>query len=191
MAVGQSRRSQSARRHHAARSCCAVARCHLPRAGLHEQSTEHATLLSYSLRQCSRVHAVDSGHILLLQPCAERGLRQVVRVVLATIASHNQTSNVDLGGLEVCRQVLQDGVPVLSRGNTIVADQGKGDDQDLAAVRRIGDRLWVADHTSLKDQLASNAPMSAEADTFSEANGLLAMLDLKGHHLLARHFGAL
>lgn len=29
--------------------------------------------------------------------------------------------------------------------------------------------------------------MSSKADTLSKANGLLAMLDLKGHHLLACH----
>jgi len=50
-------------------------------------------------------------------------------------------------GWEVA-QKLVDGLP---RGHTVVSDQGKGDHEDLAAIRGIGDGLGIPDHASLED----------------------------------------
>lgn len=84
-------------------------------------------------------------------------------VVLARVCGDDKTGDVDLGGLEVCREIADQLVHGLPRGNTIVADQWKRNDEDLAAVGRIGYGLRIADHTSLEDQFAGDALVGTKA----------------------------
>lgn len=102
-----------------------------------------------------------------------------MRVLVTRVAGHDQTSDVNLVRLKVCGNALQQGVHVLARGDAVVADQRECDDEDLAAVRGVGDGLGVAYHASLEDQFASNALVGAEA--LSKAD--MAILELKSQVL--------
>lgn len=101
---------------------------------LEKQSAQRAALASQALGEGSGINAVNGGNALLFEPCAKGGLGQEVGVVLASVGGGDETSDVNLGGLEMGRQVAQELVNGLPRGNAIVANQGKGDDQNLAAV---------------------------------------------------------
>ncbi len=124
---------------------------------------EHTALFADLLGQGASVDTVHGGNTLLLEPGAERGLSKEVRVVLAAVRGNNQASDVDLRGLEVGGQIAEKLVDGLARGHTIVTNQREGNDEDLATVRRVGNRLRVANHASLEDELSCNSLLGTEA----------------------------
>lgn len=56
----------------------------------------------------------------------------------------------------------------VAAGHTIVADEREGEDEDLPAVGRVGQRLRVADHARVEDELASHALGGAEGDALDD-----------------------
>lgn len=148
-------------------------------AGALEETTEHAALLTDALGEGAGVDTGDGGHALLLEPGAQRGSGEVVGVLFTGICGHDQAGDVDLAGLEVGGQVVEQVVHFVAGGHAIIADEGEGDDENLAAIRRVSDGLGIAHHARLEDELTGNALVGAEA--LAEAD--VAVLQLEGHVL--------
>lgn len=86
---------------------------------------------------------------------------------------------MDFLGFKVGRQVVEQAIHLFSRGHTIVADEWKGNDEDLSAIRGVCYGLGIAHHSRLEDEFASYTLVCTEALT--EAN--IAILELQGHVL--------
>lgn len=81
-----------------------------------------------------------------------------VAVLLGNIGNNN-TGRLQVGGLEVLQQTI---LVLLSRRHTVVADERLGEDQNLATVGGIGQRLGVSDQRSGEDGLAGDVGASTE-----------------------------
>ncbi len=73
---------------------------------------------------------------------------------MAVLFGHVGNDNagaLDVGGLEVLEEVV---LIALVRGHTVVANERLGEDQDLAAVRRVGHGLGIPHERGGEDGLA-------------------------------------
>ena len=70
-------------------------------------------------------------------------------------------------------EVLEEVVHGLPRRNSIIANQRKGYDKNLASVRRVGNRFGVSYHSSLEDLESppvSNQPRNNLSESFQETS---------------------
>ena len=120
-------------------------------------AAEHRAALAEHLGEAPRVDARDAGHAGLGEPGAE-GLGRVPVAVVRGVVLADDGRRVDRLGLEgLPRQQGLRGVAERLVGHAVVADHGVGHRQALAAVGRVRERLGVADHASLEDDLAERA----------------------------------
>ncbi|OSX78118.1 hypothetical protein BU14_0120s0001 [Porphyra umbilicalis] len=120
---------------------------------VNEQLGEEGPPLPQQLRQAARVNPRNGRHALVRQKGTERRRRRPMRVGFPAIVRHDQRRRVDGRRLEVHGEARRrvDGGRV---GRAIVAGQREGEDEQLAAVARVGQRFGVADHARLEDGLA-------------------------------------
>jgi hypothetical protein len=72
----------------------------------------------------------------------------------------NDTSALDVGGLKVLEKVeLVSG----AGGDTVVANQGLGEDEDLSSVGGVGHGLGVSNERGSEDSFTRNVGISAES----------------------------
>lgn len=118
---------------------------------LGQELSEHAALVPNSLGQGSSVDSVDGGDSILLEPVSKAACCEPMAVVVA-VRGHDETGNVNSRGLKGrAEESMKRLGGLLSRWYTVVADQGVREHQDLALVRRIGERLDVTDHTCRRE----------------------------------------
>lgn len=116
------------------------------------------TLLTQEGDNGTSVDARDSGDALTSTPLAQALNSSPVAVLLSNIGNNN-TSGLEVGGLEVLQQTI--GV-LLGGGHTVVTNQRLGEDQDLATVGGIGKGLGVSDKRGSEDSLAGDVGASTE-----------------------------
>jgi hypothetical protein len=71
----------------------------------------------------------------------------------------DNTSTLDVRRLKVLQKVV---LVTLAGGNAVVANQGLGEDEDLATVRGVGHGFGVADERSGEDGLARDVSVGAK-----------------------------
>lgn len=134
---------------------------------LGQDSGEQDTALSQSLGQHSGIDTPHGGHALLLEPFAQARVGQVVRV-RRVVVGDDQGGDVDVRRLELEGQRVEQicrgrdvvcvfrggdvGGRSLGRargpfGDTVVADEGVRQDEDLGRVGGIRQGFGVTDHT--------------------------------------------
>lgn len=79
-------------------------------------------------------------------------------VLLGHIGDHN-TRRLKVGGFKVLQETI---IILFEAGHTIVANEGLGEDKNLPAVRRVGQRFGVADQGGRKDSLSRDIATSPE-----------------------------
>lgn len=119
---------------------------------------ERGALLAQEGDDGAGVDARDGGHALARAPLVQALDGGPVAVLLGYVGD-DDTGALDVGGLEVLEQVVL--VPLVGR-DAVVADERLGEDQDLAAVRRVGHRLGVADERGREDGLTRDVDVGAE-----------------------------
>lgn len=110
-------------------------------------ASQRRTLLTEVGDNLTSVHARNGGNTLASTPLGKTLDRSPV-AVLHGIVLNNNSRRLDVGRLEVAEQTV---LIAGRRGNTVVADQGLGEDKDLATVGRIGHRLRVSDERGGED----------------------------------------
>ena len=80
--------------------------------------------------------------------------------VLPRVRADDEAGDVNVVRLKVFGQAVavDDGLV----GDAVVADEGVGEDEDLAAVGGVGEGLGVADHAGVEDDLAGDGGVGAE-----------------------------
>lgn len=101
---------------------------------LHKHFAQHAALLANTLGQRARVDAVHGRDAGFCEPGAQTARGQVMAVILTRVAGDNETSDMNLCALKVSREIAQQVIHGLPRGDAIVAHQGKSDDEELATI---------------------------------------------------------
>ena len=111
------------------------------------QSSDHTSNLPQFLREISRIDTVDSWNTLLFQPLSERRFGEVVGeiAVRSRVRSDDETGDVDLGRFEVAGKIRVGGGR--SGRDSVRSNERVSENENLSSVRRIGERLWVSDHT--------------------------------------------
>lgn len=109
-----------------------------------KDAAEERALFADALCESARVNTIDCWYAVLLEPDAERGRSEEVREFFRVVAN-DESGDVDSARLKVVRDTFE----VVSKplGNTVVADEGVREDEDLALVGWICERLRVPDHT--------------------------------------------
>lgn len=121
-------------------------------------TSQRRTLLTQIGDNGTSVDTRDGGNTLTSTPFSKTLDGRPVAVTLGNIGNDN-TSSLKVGGLEV----LEQAVTVLLRGgDTIVANQRLGEDQNLAAVGGIGQGLGVTDQRGGEDGLTGNVGAGSE-----------------------------
>ena len=110
-----------------------------------EDLAEHRALFADFLRERTRVYTVQRGHTALLQPLSQGRVGKEVAVVFRVVAYYD-CRNVNARRLEVVGDLLRIG-SVWTGGDTVVADEGVREDEDLTLVGWVGQRLGISDHT--------------------------------------------
>ena len=119
---------------------------------------ERRTLLSEVSDDGTGVNAGDGGHTLTGAPLAQALDCSPVAVLLGDVGD-DDTGALNVGGLEVLEKVV---VVSFVRRHTVVADQGLGEDQNLASVGGIGHGLGIADQGGGEDGFAGYVVVGAE-----------------------------
>ena len=101
----------------------------------------------------------------------------MMRVLFICIRCYNETRDMNLLGLKVSGEVLQEGITVLPGWNTVIANQRESNDKDLTAVGGISDGFWVTHHTRLEDEFTCDALVCAKTLTIAD----MAILQLESH----------
>ena len=117
-----------------------------------ENLTHHYAVLAQHLSKLACVDAGDAGHVLTFEPLCKT-LYGIPVAVLLAVVSHDDSRSVDFVTLHECRQTV---LFYCERRYTIVANQRIGQCHKLSSVRRVGERLWVAHHSSVENYLASH-----------------------------------
>lgn len=105
------------------------------------------------------INAGDGGNSLSGAPLAKTLDGSPMAVIDSDIGD-NDTSTLNVGGLEVLKKVIlvSDG-----GGNAIVANQGLSEDEDLASVGGVGHGLGVANKRGGEDGLTRDVGIGAES----------------------------
>lgn len=130
-------------------------------------SGERGTLLSEEGDDFSGINSRNSGDALAGAPLAQTLNGSPVAVVEGNIG-HDNTGALNVGGFKVLEEVV---LVALFRGDSVVANQGLGEDEDLTAVGRVGHGLGVSDEGRGKDSLARDVSIGAKG--FSTENGTI------------------
>lgn len=115
-----------------------------------DQFTKDGTELPKLLGECSSVNSINGRNAALLKPLRKGFLSRPMRVFPGVLADH-KTGNVDFFALKVQGKTVF--VQYGFIRNTVVANQGVGQNKNLTPIRRIGQRLRIANHSSVKDHL--------------------------------------
>ena len=121
-----------------------------------KQPAQHATLRADALRQRTSVDAVDGRDAILLQPVAQAASRKVVAKIVAVVC-HNETRNVNAPRLK-WRREARHRLALGTRWYTVVANERVRQHEDLAFVRRVRQRLDIADHACVRCMLVATHP---------------------------------
>jgi len=128
-------------------------------AGEQDDAAEHGALVAQPFGQGAGIDAVQGGNAVLRQP-----LRQappgVPVAVFGGMFRDDQALHMD----PVRFEIVFDAIDQLVSGHTIVADEGIGQDQDLAVIGGIGEGLRIADHAGVKDHFAGCRVVRAEGE---------------------------
>ena len=119
---------------------------------------ERGALLAQVRHDGARVDARHGGHALARAPLAERLDGRPVRVLEGRVG-HDDAAGLDVRRLEVLEQAK---VVARRRRHAVVADQRLREDEDLAPVRRVRQRLRVADERGGEDGFAGDVGLGAE-----------------------------
>lgn len=131
--------------------------------------SEGRTLLSEVGDNGSSVDAGDGGDALTGTPLAQTLNSSPVAVVEGNIGDDN-TGTLDVGRLKVLEEVV---LVAFVGGNAIVANQGLGEDENLATVRGVRHGLGVANQRRGKDGFARDVSIGAEGLATEEGAILL------------------
>jgi hypothetical protein len=71
---------------------------------------------------------------------------------------NHEPGDLNVVGLEKAA----DAIRLFIRRDTVVADEGIGEDEDLALVRRVSERLRVSDHSGVEDDFSSDGTLPSE-----------------------------
>lgn len=126
-------------------------------------------LLSEVSNNSTSVNTRDSRNTLSGTPLAETLDGSPVAVVDSNIG-HNDTSALNVGGLEVLEQVE---LVAGCGGNTVVANQGLGEDENLSSVGGVGHGLGVSNKGSSEDGFTRNVGVGAESLALEDRTILL------------------
>lgn len=121
-------------------------------------SGKRGTLLSEVRDDSTSINSRDGRDAFSCTPLSQAFYSGPMAVLLGGVG-HDDTSTLNVWRLKVSQQI-----PLVthSRRHTIVPDEGLGEYQNLAAVRRIGHRLWVANERRGKDGLARDVGVGTE-----------------------------
>lgn len=137
------------------------------------------TLLSKEGDNGASVDAGDGGHSLPGAPVAQTLNRGPMAVLLGHIG-HDDSSTLDVGGLEVLEEVE---LVTDVGGNAVVSYEGLGEDENLATVRGVGHGLWVADQGGGEDSLSRNVGIGTEGGSVEDWAVLAGRVSSgRGHH---------
>lgn len=97
--------------------------------------------LAKLLRQVPRVDTIDRRNALLLEPVTETSEGLVVGEIVSSsrIVCDDQTSDVNLVGLELAGEIFRVRSRCRSFGYTVRSNERVGENEDLSSVRRIGE----------------------------------------------------
>jgi hypothetical protein len=119
---------------------------------------QRGALLTKVRDNLSGVHARDGGNALAGTPSA-KALHSCPMAILLSNIRHDNTGALNVGRLEVLEEVE---LVALARGNTVVADEGLGEDENLAAVRGVGHGLGISHQGGGKHGLSRDVGVRAE-----------------------------
>jgi len=119
---------------------------------------QRGTLLAEVCHNLAGVDARDGRDTLTSTPLGQR-LNSSPVAVLQRIVLDNNARRLDVGRLEVSEQAM---LVAGGRGDAVVANQRLGEDEDLAAVGRVGHRLGVSNEGGGEDCLARDVGLSTE-----------------------------
>lgn len=121
-------------------------------------SRQRRALLTEECDDLTSVDTRDGRDSLTGAPLAQALNRGPV-AVLGSHVRHNDTSTLDMGGLEVLEEVEL--VTLVGR-NAVVADEGLGEDEDLTAVGGVGHGLGVSHERGGEDGLTRDVGVGSE-----------------------------
>jgi len=121
-------------------------------------TSQRRTLLTQIGDNGTGINSRNSRHTFTSTPLAQTLDGSPVTVLLGDIGNNN-TSGLEVGGFEIFQKSV--GV-LLSGGNTIVADQRLGENQDLTTIGGIGQGLGVSDQRGGENSLARDVGASTE-----------------------------
>lgn len=121
-------------------------------------SGKRGTLLSEVRDDSTGINSRDGRDAFSCTPLSQAFYSGPMAVLLGGVG-HNDTSTLDMRRLKVSQQIP---LVTKSRRYTIVPNKGLGEYQDLAAVRRVGHRLGVANERRREDGLAGDVSVGTE-----------------------------
>jgi hypothetical protein len=130
---------------------------------------QRAALLSQVGDDGTRVDAGDGGDALARAPLSQRLHGGPVRVLLGMVGD-NDSGGLDVRGFKVLQQAGI--VTGITGGDSVVADERLGEDQDLAAVGGVGHGLGVADERGGEDGFAGDGLAGAERGAVVDGTSL-------------------
>src|SRR4029450_4656526 len=101
-----------------------------------QQLAQHRAARAQPLRKHPRIDAGKTGNTVLAQPIVERPNRAPMTELTRKFGNH-EPGDLNVVGLEKAA----DAIRLFIRRDTVVADEGIGEDEDLALVRRVSERL--------------------------------------------------
>jgi hypothetical protein len=113
-------------------------------------TTKHGTLLTNLLGEHTSIEISETGDAFFFEPIAQTASGIPVRIHV-TVILDQETRSVDPVGLEVSGETIV--VLGVAVRNTVVSHHGRGEGQNLALVRRIGQTFGVSNHSSGEDDL--------------------------------------
>lgn len=125
---------------------------------------KRGTLLPKMRDDGTRVDTRDGGYTLPGAPIAQALHRGPVAILLGHIRD-DDSSALDVRRLEVLEKIVL--VPG-ARGDTVVADEGLGEDEDLATVRGIGHGFRVADQGGGEDGLSRDVGVGTKGSSVED-----------------------
>src|SRR4051812_41887095 len=132
-----------------------------------EDAAAHGAAVAQVPHERARVHAGEAGHAAVGEPVQPPALG-ARRVLAVDRRAHDHPARVDGVGLHGLA------------ADPVVADVRVGEDDDLAAVAGVGDRLLVARHRGVEDDLAGHRT-AGRAGVAVEAAAVLEQHEPRAH----------
>lgn len=121
--------------------------------------SEGRTLLSEEGDNFTSINAGDGRDTLSGAPFAQ-ALNGGPMAVVDSIIGDDDTGALDMRRLKVLEEVV---LVSLARGDSVVANQGLGEDENLASVGRVGHGLGVSDEGGGEDGFARDVSVGSES----------------------------